>query len=183
MRASLTPTLTAPRVRLTVYPRSPRALLTICGELTSRYPITARLASRCFLLSRIRPGVAPSFATARTYADRVYDAQDALCMRSRYRKRHIAIIRRALSVIFTTRDTTRRLIGASAVYYSTRGRVLFAYEGRNAMGLARLSCQRPWILFRTTVAQAFRRDDRSRLFRTGWHESARLGRDEFPSCR
>lgn len=40
----------------------------------------AAKASRCFLLSRIRPGAAPSFATASTYADRVYDAQGcALC--------------------------------------------------------------------------------------------------------
>ena len=80
MRASLTPTLTTPHVCLMADPRSLPGLLTICGGLTSRYPITAhRVPARSFLfiVSRIRPGVSPLFAPLVTYADQFCHSRDA----------------------------------------------------------------------------------------------------------
>lgn len=80
MRASLTPTLTTPHVCLMADPRSLPGLLTICGGLTSRYPITAHRVpawSFLFIVSRIRPGVSPLFAPLVTYADQFCHSRDA----------------------------------------------------------------------------------------------------------
>lgn len=52
MRASLTPTLTTPHVCLMADPRSLPGLLTICGGLTSRYPITVHRRSFLFIVNR-----------------------------------------------------------------------------------------------------------------------------------
>ena len=52
MRASLTPTLTIPHVCLMADPRSLPGLLTICGGLTSRYPITVHRRSFLFIVNR-----------------------------------------------------------------------------------------------------------------------------------
>lgn len=86
MRVSLTPTLTTPHVCLMADPRSLPGLLTICGELTSLYPITgARATPRPpvvpFYCSRIRPGVSPLFARLITYADQFCHSRDACSLR------------------------------------------------------------------------------------------------------
>lgn len=52
MRASLTPTLTTPHVCLMADPRSLPGLLTICGGLTSRYPITVHRRSFLFIVNQ-----------------------------------------------------------------------------------------------------------------------------------
>jgi len=80
MRASLTPTLTVLCMRLMF-----SSLLTICGELTSRYLITTWPASRSFLLSWIRPGSTFICNDAHVRRSSLQHPRYTFCSRSRYR--------------------------------------------------------------------------------------------------